>query len=1035
MGNCTGAQNADLNNEFNNKLLIKTSTWVRDSHELFDYESPNLMKRTFKLINTSDIKREENDISIINRQDKKPVVKDWSKENPEEQKQGNLSNHIISFVQQQKGQYSLFDQEHRFDNLTHHSYLLSNGQNMSVKNDSRGMQSLITKSEDTDQDLNKLWFIVRYMTVENKTNHFKLIGGETIKLGRVKLTVREVHLGEDENQTDYCDSFENQSHNMNDSISVRDQQVRGPESMMPIQRAMRNIEHFHSYENLNDNSIAQHDILEEEKVIDNYSINDSGSGNINNQIRGTRSRVANSLRRSRLIEDTLICLSQEEQRIRDNLMGFNVNQEYQGDQSQEEDIENDLMKHQQLMIHEDLEVSRASIRDQDELHKTMLTNQNNQSENQNLCRICFSELYTEENPLISPCKCSGSMKHIHLECLRIWLSRKENVKNSAFVTSYSWKAFHCELCKSEYNDRIMVDHKEFWLFEIQKPKANYIILESVQMQNSQPNNNHNNNNNSNNYNYQSKTLHILNLNQKNIIKIGRGHDVDLRVADISVSRCHAYIKKDPKGYFYLEDNQSKFGTLVLIKAPILLNEQITYYIQAGRTIMKLNVQHEWSLLNGIIRNNKRSTSQGVKKQPQIRSEMDIKSCQQNKNKQASNIINDFFFDNIGKYCSHDASKLIDLVKQLQIKECLTSQSKDEQENVNDTSVGEIIPEEKGDVNQYEGIQLLNKDKQQIFSPSRNLNGKIQEIKTNSFKIKLTTLKDQYSNEKIISISNYLSNLKSPNENQEVSEEQKSQRSRQPFVSPSPFRRQIDVSDELQLSNIKSSNYILKTPQMLEYADEPILINHISAKSIPSSSFNKISKQKQLKQIILNELNSNNQQSKNIANKQQQKPEITNNRCSMPVQPKSLRPSLTQENMTKGYISRPKQQILVDSSICRKSPRIKAIQVQQQNIACKNNNEDLKLIDETKQGLIFNEYKSKYQVLNLQVPQINSKMSQSSKNSQKLTPKIGGIKSQARFILPPDQLITHPSSVKSQSKNNHKYTKSSHFIATQKNKLA
>jgi len=37
------------------------------------------------------------------------------------------------------------------------------------------------------------------MTVENKTNHFKLSGGETIKLGRVKLTVREIHLGEDEN--------------------------------------------------------------------------------------------------------------------------------------------------------------------------------------------------------------------------------------------------------------------------------------------------------------------------------------------------------------------------------------------------------------------------------------------------------------------------------------------------------------------------------------------------------------------------------------------------------------------------------------------------------------------------------------------------------------------------------------------------------------------------------------------------------------------------------------------------------------------
>lgn len=58
------------------------------------------------------------------------------------------------------------------------------------------------------------------------------------------------------------------------------------------------------------------------------------------------------------------------------------------------------------------------------------------------------------------------------------------------------------------------------------------------------------------------TLHLVNLNMKNVIKIGRGHDNDLRIPDISVSRCHAYIKKDSKGNVYIEDNSSKFGTLV-----------------------------------------------------------------------------------------------------------------------------------------------------------------------------------------------------------------------------------------------------------------------------------------------------------------------------------------------------------------------------------------------------------------------------------------------------------------------------------------
>jgi hypothetical protein len=46
------------------------------------------------------------------------------------------------------------------------------------------------------------------MTVDGRTNEFKLTGGETIKLGRVRFVIREIVTSEDENQTDY-DSFEN----------------------------------------------------------------------------------------------------------------------------------------------------------------------------------------------------------------------------------------------------------------------------------------------------------------------------------------------------------------------------------------------------------------------------------------------------------------------------------------------------------------------------------------------------------------------------------------------------------------------------------------------------------------------------------------------------------------------------------------------------------------------------------------------------------------------------------------------------------
>ena len=45
------------------------------------------------------------------------------------------------------------------------------------------------------------------------------------------------------------------------------------------------------------------------------------------------------------------------------------------------------------------------------------------------------------------------------------------------------------------------------------------------------------------------------------IKIGRGHECQIRITDISVSRTHAKIDKIGDEYFIF-DNKSKFGTLV-----------------------------------------------------------------------------------------------------------------------------------------------------------------------------------------------------------------------------------------------------------------------------------------------------------------------------------------------------------------------------------------------------------------------------------------------------------------------------------------
>ncbi len=80
---------------------------------------------------------------------------------------------------------------------------------------------------------------------------------------------------------------------------------------------------------------------------------------------------------------------------------------------------------------------------------------------------------------------------------------------------------------------------------------------------------------------------MVNMLHVNDIKLGRGHDADVRVTDISVSRFHASLRKTAKGYFVLEDNHSKFGTLALIKNPIPLSVNDTNFIQAGRTLVEI----------------------------------------------------------------------------------------------------------------------------------------------------------------------------------------------------------------------------------------------------------------------------------------------------------------------------------------------------------------------------------------------------------------------------------------------------------------
>ncbi len=72
-------------------------------------------------------------------------------------------------------------------------------------------------------------------------------------------------------------------------------------------------------------------------------------------------------------------------------------------------------------------------------------------DHENRCRVCLSDTDTKDNPLVaSPCKCSGSVKYLHLLCLQYWLKNKVTVTHTAAVASYSWQPLQCDVCKEHY---------------------------------------------------------------------------------------------------------------------------------------------------------------------------------------------------------------------------------------------------------------------------------------------------------------------------------------------------------------------------------------------------------------------------------------------------------------------------------------------------------------------------------------------------------------------------------------------------------
>jgi phosphatidylserine decarboxylase len=181
------------------------------------------------------------------------------------------------------------------------------------------------------------------------------------------------------------------------------------------------------------------------------------------------------------------------------------------------------------------------------------------------CRICFIEDVTND-PLISVCKCAGSIQFIHVGCLQSWILSKLSPGDEDPSLKFL-KSIYCELCRQKLPYLVRVDDQDFDMLKRFKPRVPFLILEGIQSENREPG------------------VFFIGFQNKDSVMLGRGHESDVRIQDISVSRSHARLRFDGQDFF-IEDNSSKFGTLVQVDSPLTTSE--LKLLQSGRTVFEIS---------------------------------------------------------------------------------------------------------------------------------------------------------------------------------------------------------------------------------------------------------------------------------------------------------------------------------------------------------------------------------------------------------------------------------------------------------------
>jgi len=220
-----------------------------------------------------------------------------------------------------------------------------------------------------------------------------------------------------------------------------------------------------------------------------------------------------------------------------------------------------------------------------------------------ICYMCFDEENSDDNPLITPCKCSGDTKYVHVECLRKWHTAEAD-NQICFLSSVDAT---CSVCKSTFkSDFKLRDGRHVKLFKssLEPPYVSLLVATKHEMAQRLFNTR-----------FQLSFSTLLKPDGRNgsrPLLLGRSSGSDMVLDYRTVSARHASIRFK-NGEFIFTDAGSSNGSYLYLRRPVELSPSQPVQFRLGRSMISMKVVNKWNrrLLRAVSRRGQNNSGQNV----------------------------------------------------------------------------------------------------------------------------------------------------------------------------------------------------------------------------------------------------------------------------------------------------------------------------------------------------------------------------------------------------------------------------------------